>query len=128
MRLPPAAAASAANGGAHGAEGGVITLSKDDIILDNGAKRVAPTPKFRLSGEIAASKFGSRQHVTEIATKSLGSEDFSGSVISVGKLIPVRRDTGAHSVQAAFFRPVISLERPFAFSFVRRTSSVIMRK
>jgi hypothetical protein len=72
-------------GGAHGAEGGVITLSEGDILLDNGAKRVAPTPKFRLSGEIAATKFDSRQYVTEIAMKSLGSEDFSGSVIRIGK-------------------------------------------
>jgi hypothetical protein len=72
-------------GGAHGAEGGVITLSEGDIIIDNGAKRVAPTPKFRLAGEILASKFDNRQYVTEVAAKSFGSEDFSGNVIRVGK-------------------------------------------
>ena len=58
---------------------------ENNIIADNGAKRVPATPAFRAGGEIAASKFDARRHVTEIATKGLGSEDFSGSVVRVGK-------------------------------------------
>jgi len=71
-------------GGAHGAEGGVICLSENDIIADNGFKKTPATPAFRRAGEIAAIKFDARHYVTEIATK-LGSEDFSGSVVRIGK-------------------------------------------
>lgn len=73
-----------AKGGAHGAEGGVICVMEDNIIVDNGAKRELPTPVFRLAGDITASKFDDRRYVTEIAANSFGKEDFSGSVVRIG--------------------------------------------
>ena len=73
-------------GGAHGAEGGVICVMEDNIVADNGAKRTAATPRFRLSGDITARKFDARRWVTEIGTsQDLGKEDFSGDVVRIGK-------------------------------------------
>jgi hypothetical protein len=74
-----------AKGGAHGAEGGVIVVMENNVIADNGAKRELAKPAFRTSDDITASKFNARHYVTEIATsKSLGTEDFSGSVVRIG--------------------------------------------
>jgi hypothetical protein len=74
-----------AKGGAHGAEGGVICVLENNIIADNGAKRQAPTPSFRLAGDITARKFDAQRYVTEIATSPpLGKEDLSGSVVRIG--------------------------------------------
>ena len=73
-------------GGAHGAEGGVITIMENNIITDNGFKKIPATPVFRLGGEVSASKFDARHYVTEVATsKPLAVEDFSGSVVRIGK-------------------------------------------
>jgi hypothetical protein len=73
-------------GGAHGAEGGVITVMENNLITDNGFKKTPAKPAFRLTGEVTGSKFSERQYVTEFATgKSLGTEDLSGSVVRIGK-------------------------------------------
>lgn len=73
-------------GGAHGAEGGVICVMENNIITDNGFKKIPAKPAFRLAGDVTGIKFNPRQYVTEIATsKPLGSEDFSGSVVRIGK-------------------------------------------
>jgi len=72
-------------GGAHGAEGGVICVLEDNVIADNGARRQAPTPSFRLAGDISGSKFDAHRYVTEIATTApLGNEDLAGSVVRIG--------------------------------------------
>lgn len=72
-------------GGAHGAEGGVICLTENDIIADNGARREPARPSFRLAADITDRKFDPRRYVTEIATSSaLGKEDLSGAVVRIG--------------------------------------------
>jgi hypothetical protein len=72
-------------GGAHGAEGGVISVLEDNVIADNGARRQAATPSFRLAGDITAITFDPRRYVTEIASSTpLGKEDLSGSVVRIG--------------------------------------------
>jgi hypothetical protein len=74
-----------AKGGAHGAEGGVICVLEDNVIADNGAKRVAATPTFRLAGP-AAVKYDDRRHVTELTASGLpAGENLAGSVIRIGK-------------------------------------------
>jgi hypothetical protein len=73
-------------GGAHGAEGGVICVMEDNIVADNGAKRTAATPSFRLTGAITTRKFDARRWVTEIDTsQDFRNEDLSGSVVRIGK-------------------------------------------
>jgi hypothetical protein len=73
-------------GGAHGAEGGVITVMENNIIADNGYRKIPATPVFRLAADISASKFDARRYVTELTTsKPLDAEDLSGSVVRVGK-------------------------------------------
>src|SRR5207249_9970836 len=68
-------------GGAQGREGGVISVSENNIIADNGQPREkgkkvtkqAPKPAFRLTGDITARKFDASRYVTEITTsKTLG--------------------------------------------------------
>jgi hypothetical protein len=74
-----------AKGGAHGAEGGVICVLENNVIADNGARRQAPTPTFRLTGDITASKFNEQRYVTEITTGApLGKEDLTGGVVRIG--------------------------------------------
>ena len=74
-----------AKGGAHGAEGGVICVSENNTIADNGSRKEAAKPSFRLTGDITARKFDARQYVTEITTsKPLGKEDLAGSVVRIG--------------------------------------------
>jgi hypothetical protein len=74
-----------AKGGAHGAEGGVICVLEDNVILDNGAKRQAPTPTFRITGDISAAKFNTQRYVTEVATTtSLSSMPLAGNVVRIG--------------------------------------------
>jgi hypothetical protein len=74
-----------AKGGAHGAEGGVICVLEDNVIVDNGAKRQAPTPTFRITGDITARKFNTQRYVTEVATStSLSSAPLAGSVVRIG--------------------------------------------
>ena len=86
-------------GGAHGAEGGVICVMENNIIADNGAKRTAATPSFRLSGDITARKFDARRYVTEIGTsQDLGKEDLSGSVVRIGKQWSVVKSSGPGSL------------------------------
>lgn len=75
-----------AKGGAHGAEGGVICVLENNIITDNGAKRQAAKPNFRLVGDITGSKFDARRFVTEVTTStSLGKDNLAGSVVRIGK-------------------------------------------
>lgn len=74
-----------AKGGAHGAEGGVICVLEDNVIADNGAKRVAATPTFRLNGATAV-KYDDRRHLTELTASGLpAGENLAGSVIRIGK-------------------------------------------
>jgi hypothetical protein len=82
-------------GGAHGAEGGVICVMEDNLIADNGAKRVAATPSFRLGCEITAREFDARRWVTEVETsQDLGKEDLSGAVVRIGKQWTVVKSGG----------------------------------
>src|SRR5688500_16488292 len=55
-------------GGAHAAEGAVLSVVENNIMEDNGAKRTPATPKFRLTGEISNRNFDARSYVTEIDT------------------------------------------------------------
>jgi hypothetical protein len=72
-------------GGAHGAEGGVICVQEDNIITDNGAKRVPAKPAFRLAGDITTRQFDARHHVTELATsQALAAQALAGSVVRIG--------------------------------------------
>lgn len=74
-----------AKGGAHGAEGGVISVLENNVITDNGLKRQPATPVFRATSAITASKFDDRRFVTEIATSQpLGKERLEGSVVRIG--------------------------------------------
>jgi predicted outer membrane repeat protein len=70
-------------GGAHGAEGGVITVLENNVIADNGARRQLPTPSFRLSGDITASKFDPLRQVTELTT-ARPADDLAGSIVRIG--------------------------------------------
>lgn len=74
-------------GGAHAAEGAVLSLVENNIMEDNGAKRQPATPKFRLTGEITDRRFDARSYVTEISTNAgLGKDHtLAGSVVRVGK-------------------------------------------
>jgi hypothetical protein len=82
-------------GGAHGGEGGLICVMEDNIMADNGAKRMAATPAFRLAADITARTFDARHYVTEIATgKTFGKEDLSGGVVRIGKQWTVVRSSG----------------------------------
>jgi hypothetical protein len=86
-------------GGAHGAEGGVICVMENNIIADNGLKRQAAKPAFRLAGDISARKFDASHYVTEIATtKPLGKEDLSGSVVRIGGQWSVIKASGPSSL------------------------------
>jgi hypothetical protein len=86
-------------GGAHGAEGGVICVMENNIIADNGPRRGMANPSFRLTGDIAASKFDERRYVTEIAiSKDLGEEDLSGSAIRIGAQWSVIKSSGPRSL------------------------------
>lgn len=88
-----------ARGGAHGAEGGLITLAENNIIADNGAKRMPATPVFRLVRDIAARKFDGKQYATEItSSKPLDKEDLSGSVIRIGAQWSVIKSSGPDSL------------------------------
>jgi predicted outer membrane repeat protein len=73
-----------AKGGARGAERGVICVLEDNIIADNGDRRAQPTPTFRFTGDITASKFDPQRYVTEIATSSHPPEDLTGSIVRIG--------------------------------------------
>ena len=71
-------------GGAHGAEGGVICVMENNVMADNGEKRVAAKPSFRLTGDITARKFDPTRYITEIATsKDLG-KDLPGTAVRIG--------------------------------------------
>jgi hypothetical protein len=84
-----------AKGGAHGGEGGVICVMENNIIADNGAKREAAKPSFRLVADITARKFDARHYVTEIATgKPLGKEDLSASVVRIGAQWSIVKSSG----------------------------------
>jgi hypothetical protein len=73
-------------GGARGAEGGVLCVMENNIIADNGARKEAAKPAFRLAGEITARKFDARHYVTEISTsKDLGKQVLPGSVVRIGE-------------------------------------------
>lgn len=80
-------------GGAQGREGGVICVSDNNIIADNGterkkdkkARREAPKPPFRLTGTITTRKFDAQHFVTEIVTsQTLSKENLAGSVVRIG--------------------------------------------
>jgi len=74
-----------ARGGANGAEGGVICALEDNVIADNGAKRVAANPSFRLTADVSSRRFDARRYVTELATTgSWGKQDLAGAVIRIG--------------------------------------------
>jgi len=86
-------------GGARGAEGGVICVMENNIVADNGEKRVVAKPKFRLTGNIAARKFDPRGYVTEISTREdLGTRDLSGSVVRIGAQWSVVKSSGPGSL------------------------------
>lgn len=82
-------------GGAHGAEGGVISMLEDNIMEDNGAKREPAKPKFRLTGDITARKFDARSFVTEIKTGApIAKENLAGCVVRIGKEWSVVKSSG----------------------------------
>jgi hypothetical protein len=86
-------------GGARGAEGGVICVMENNVIADNGEKRVAAKPAFRLAGEIAARNFDRARYVTEIAlNNSLGKEDLAGSAVRIGAQWSVVKSSGPGSL------------------------------
>jgi hypothetical protein len=86
-------------GGAHGGEGGKICVSENNVIADNGAKREAARPSFRLAGDITARKFDARRCVTEIATsEALGKENLSGSVVRIGAQWSVVKSSDANGL------------------------------
>jgi len=54
------------------------------VIADNGEKRVAAKPSFRLAGDITARKFDPTRYITEIDTsKDLG-KDLPGNAVRIG--------------------------------------------
>jgi hypothetical protein len=87
-------------GGAEGREGGVISVTEQNTIADNGvpgkkAARQAPKPSFRLADSITARKFDARRYVTEIATgKAPGQDDLAGSVVRIGGQWSVVKSSG----------------------------------
>jgi hypothetical protein len=88
-----------ARGGARGAEGGVICVTENNVIADNGARREPAKPSFRLAGDITARKFDARGYVTEITTdKALAREDLSGSVVRIGTQWSVVKSAGPNGL------------------------------
>lgn len=86
-------------GGAHGAEGGLITVLENNIIADNGIKRVAATPTFRMTGDITSGKFDARHFVTEVATNlPLTKEDLTSSIVRIGGQWTVVKSVGPTSL------------------------------
>jgi hypothetical protein len=86
-------------GGARGAEGGVICVMENNVVADNGEKRVVAKPKFRLTENISTHKFDPRGYVTEISIRNnLGKEDLSGSVVRIGAQWSVVKSSGPGSL------------------------------
>jgi hypothetical protein len=87
-------------GGAHAAEGAVLSLMENNIIADNGAKRNPATPKFRLTSDISDRKFDARSYVTEIGTSAALGKDhaLAGDVVRVGKQWSVVKSNGPSSL------------------------------
>lgn len=86
-------------GGAAGGEGGVICVNENNIMTDNGAKKVLPTPAFRLAIDITDRKFDDRRQVTEITVgKPLGKEILAGGVVRIGKDWSVIKSSGPSSI------------------------------
>ena len=88
-----------AKGGAHGAEGGLICVSENNIVADNGLKREPARPSFRLVADITTRKFDATQFVTEIATSAaLAKEDYSGSPVRIGAQWSIVKSSGPSSL------------------------------
>lgn len=88
-----------AKGGAEGREGGVICVMENNTIADNGARKEAAKPSFRLAGDITARKFDARRYVTEIAmSKALGQEDLAGCVVRIGAQWSIIKSSTPHSL------------------------------
>jgi hypothetical protein len=94
-------------GGAQGREGGVICVSENNVIADNGQPREkgkkkpreAPKPSFRLTNDIASRKFDPQRFVTEITTsKPLRAEDLEGGVVRIGAQWSVIKSSGPSSL------------------------------
>ena len=83
-------------GGAHAAEGAFLCVMEDNLVADNGAKRLPATPKFRFTADVAARKFDERSYVTEIGTSAALGKDhvLAGSVVRVGKQWSVVKSNG----------------------------------
>jgi hypothetical protein len=86
-------------GGAHGGEGGVICVTENNIIADNGFKKQPAKPSFRLAGDITARKFDPQHYVTHIVTSaSPGKEELAGSPIRIGAQWSVVKSGGPGSM------------------------------
>jgi hypothetical protein len=72
---------------------------ENNIFADNGARRQADNPSFRLSGEITARKFDGRRYVTEITTsQSFDTADLPDSVVRIGGQWSVIKSSGPSSL------------------------------
>src|SRR5262249_52158812 len=94
-------------GGAAGREGGVICVSENNTIVDNGTprekgKKIAkqpPKPTFRVTSDITSRKFDPTHFVTEIITsQALSKEALAGGVFRIGEQWRVVRSSSATSL------------------------------